>query len=201
MKAILLSLEKRETKTKLPDVPEAPVEAAGEKIIKELREKAVVIIPVTRNSNYLSANFVTADSITEKDMALLASLKKQLIWLNLGHKNFPDSLLEPIGELTNLTRLQLNYTAVTDSGIASLQSLTNLQYLNLVGTKVTANGLLPLKSLSNLQSIYLYRTFISSSDWPVLKSNFPKVTLDTGGYQVPFLATDTVIVKPPEKKN
>jgi hypothetical protein len=66
---------------------------------------------------------------------------------------------------------------------------------------VTAQGMLQLKSLPKLQAIYLYKTFISSSDWPLLKSNFPKVTLDTGGYQVPFLETDTMIVKPPVKKS
>jgi hypothetical protein len=79
--------------------------------------------------------------------------------------------------------------------------LVNLQYLNLVGTKVTSQGVIQLKNLPKLQAIYLYKTFISSSDWPLLKSNFPKVTLDTGNYYVPILETDTTIVMPPEKKN
>ena len=201
IKPVLLALQKTEPKRGLPDVPEKPVEPADDKIIKQLREKGVVIIPVTRNSNYLSANFVTVDTVTVKEVSLLGSLKKQLIWLNLSDKKIPDSLCKEIGELTNLTRLQLNNTPVTDLGVGSLQSLINLQYLNLVGTQVTSQGVLQLKSLPNLQAIYLYKTFISSSDWTTLKNNFPKVTLDTGGYQVPFLETDTLIVKPPERKN
>jgi mono/diheme cytochrome c family protein/uncharacterized membrane protein len=200
IKPILLALQKATKKT-LPDVPEKPVERADDKIIKQLREKGVVIIPVTRNSNYLSANFVTVDSITVKEISLLGPLRKQLIWLNLGYKNVPDSLLKTIGQLTNLTRLQLNNTPVTDQGIVLLHSLTRLQYLNLVATRVTSQGLLKLKNLPDLQAIYLYKTFISASDWAILKNSFPKVTLDTGGYQVPFLETDTLIVKPPEKKN
>ncbi len=200
IKPLLLALQKTETKKGLPDVPEKPVEPADDKVIKQLREKGVVIIPVTRNSNYLSANFITVDTVTENEISMLGSLKKQLIWLNLGHKNIPDSFLETIGQLANLTRLQLNNTNVTDKGIAPLQSLLNLQYLNLVGTKVTSQGLLQLKNLPNLQAVYLYGSFISSSDWPALKTGFPKVTLDTGGYQVPFLETDTLIVKPPERK-
>ena len=200
IKPILLSLQKV-VKKSLPDVPEKPVVAADEKVVKQLREKGVVIIPVTRNSNYLSANFVTVDSVTEKEMVLLGSLKKQLIWLKLSDKNISDSLLKTVGQLTNLTRLQLDNTPVTDKGIVSLQTLVNLQYLNLVGTKVTSHGLIQLKGLPNLQAIYLYKTFINFTEWAQLKKNFPKVTLDTGGYQVPFLETDTVIVKPPEKKN
>ena len=201
IKPILLALQKAQPKKTLPDVPEKPVEPANEKIVKQLRDKGVVLIPVTRNSNYLSANFITVDSITEKEMTLLGSLKKQLIWLNLSYKNIQDSLVRTIGQLTNLTRLQLNNTPITDSALLFLQTLTNLQYLNLVGTKVTAQGLMRMNPLPDLQAIYLYRTFISSSDWQQLKNKFPKVTLDTGGYQLPFLESDTMIVKPPEKKN
>lgn len=201
IKQVLLALQKAKPKRSLPDVPEKPVEPADDKIIKQLREKGVVVIPVTRNSNYLSANFITVDSVTVREIALLGSLKKQLIWLKLSDKNISDTLLKGIGLLTNLTRLQLDNTSITDKGLVSLQTLTNLQYLNLVGTKVTSQGLIQLKNLPNLQSIYLYQTFISPSDWQQLKNNFPKVILDTGGYKVPFLETDTVIVKQQEKKN
>ena len=201
IKPVLLALQKPAPKKILPDVPEKPVEAADEKIIKQLREKGVAIIPVTRNSNYLSANFVTVDSVTSKELSLLSSLKKQLIWLKLSDKKISDSMLVTIGQLTNLTRLQIDNTPITDKGVAGLKPLSNLQYLNLVGTKVTTQGLIELKGLQRLQAVYLYKTFINPSDWPTLKNNFPKVTLDTGGYSVPFLETDTMIVKPPEKKN
>ena len=200
IKPVLLALQK-EVKKVLPDLPQTPVDKADEKAIQKLKERGIIVFPVARNSNYLKANFVTVDSITTKDIVLLSPIKKQLVWLNLGYKKIPDSLLIPIAQLTNLTRLQLDNTPITDKGLISLQSLINLQYLNLVGTKVTSQGVIQLKNLPKLQAIYLYKTFISSSDWPMLKNNFPKVTLDTGGYRVPFLETDTMIVKPPEKKN
>jgi mono/diheme cytochrome c family protein/uncharacterized membrane protein len=201
IKPVLLALQSAAPKKILSDVSEKLVEAADEKTLKQLRDKGVIIIPITRNSNYLSANFVTVDPVTSKDITLLSSLKKQLIWLKLSDKKISDSMLTTIGQLTSLTRLQLDNTSISDKGLISLQSLTNLQYLNLVGTKVTNQGVIQLKSLPNLQAIYLYKTFISSSDWSTLKNSFPKVTLDTGGYQVPFLETDTMIVKPPERKN
>jgi len=200
IKPILLSLQKP-IKNSLPDIPEKPVEAADEKILKQLREKSVVVIPVTRNSNYLSANFVTVDSITNKEILLLSGLKNQLVWLKLSNKNIADSLFKKIGELTSLTRLQLDNTSITDKELTSLNALVNLQHLNLVGTKVTAQGLIQLKSLPNLQAIYLYKTFINSYDWPLLRNNFPKVTLDTGGYKVSFLETDTMLVKQAPKKD
>ena len=101
-----------------------------------------------------------------------------------------------IARITNLTLLQLNNTKVTDKGLASLNKLDNLQSLNLVGTKVTAQGILQLGSLMSLQSIYLYRTKVSRTDWLQLKKAFPKALLDTGGYRVPLLPSDTTEVKP-----
>jgi len=200
IKPILISLQK-EVKKIPPDVPQAMVEKADEKALQKLKQRGIVVLPVAQNSNYLTVNFITVDSITYNDIALLLSIKKQLVWLNLSGKKISDTLLTPIAQLVNLTRLQLDNTMITDKGLASLQSLASLQYLNLVGTKVTTQGLIQLKGLSNLQAIYLYKVFISSSDWAILKNNFPKVTLDTGGYQVPFLETDTMIVKPPLKKS
>lgn len=200
IKPILLSLQKQVKK--IPsDVPQTIVENADEKTLQNLKQRGIVVLPVAQNSNYLTVNFVTVDSITNTDISLLQSIKKQVIWLNLSGKQISDNLLAPVAQLSNLTRLQLDNTLVTDKGIASLRSLANLQYLNLVGTKVTSNGIMQLKGLPKLQAVYIYKTFITASEWPILKSNFPNVTLDTGGYNVPIFETDTTIVKPPEKKN
>ena len=35
-------------------------------------------MPVAQNSNYLSANFVTVDSVTDNDIALLLAIKKTI---------------------------------------------------------------------------------------------------------------------------
>ncbi|HET6766633.1 MAG TPA: hypothetical protein VFH08_04520, partial [Chitinophagaceae bacterium] len=198
IKPILLSLQK-EVKKILPDVPQAAVAKADEKAIQKLKERGLVVLPVGQNNNYVKANFVTVDSVTIDDIALLLPIKKQLVWLNLSGKRISDTILTTVSKLTNLTRLQLGNTSVTDRGIASLQSLVELQYLNLVGTIITAQGVLQLKSLPRLQAIYLYKTFINSSEWQMLKDNFPKVTLDTGGYFVPILETDTTMVTTPPK--
>ena len=200
IKPILLSLQK-EVKKIPPDVPQAMVEKPDEKAVQKLKQRGVVVLPIAQNSNYLTVNFITVDSITSNDISSLLSIKKQLVWLNLSEKKISDTLLDPIAQLVNLTRLQLDNTLITDKVLATLRSLINLQYLNLVGTKVTANGIMQLKGLSKLQAIYIYKTFITTAEWPTLKSNFPNVTLDTGGYYVPILETDTTIVKPPDKKN
>ena len=76
-----------------------------------------------------------------------------------------------------------------------LKSLDKLQSLNLVGTNVTAKGITALKDLKQLNTLYLYKTKVDKKDWPQLKKQFPKIILDSGGYVVPLLPTDTVVVK------
>lgn len=86
----------------------------------------------------------------------------------------------------------------TDKGMGYLKGLHNLQSLNLVGTKVTVQGVRQLQSLKQLQSLYLYQTGVRGKDWASLKQLFPHTVLDSGGYVIPVLVTDTTLVKAPQ---
>jgi hypothetical protein len=96
--------------------------------------------------------------------------------------------------------LGLEYSNITDSGLATLTKLTGLQYLNLVGTPVTLKGIIQLKTLPHLTTIYLAQTAVEKKEWPSLQKAFPNAMLDSGGYQVNSLASDTTLVKAPPRK-
>ncbi len=153
-------------------------------------------MPVAQNSNYIMANFVTASGINNKDLSLLLPLKEQLIWLKVGDTKISDGALVYVAQCTNITFLQLHNTNVTDKGLSLLKSLDKLQSLNLVATNVTANGVIALKDLNQLNTLYLYKTKVDKKDWEQLKKEFPKTILDSGGYVVPLLPTDTIVAKP-----
>lgn len=196
LKPVLVALQKDHTETKAPaNIPKDAVEKADDKAIEQLRKKGVIVMPVSQNSNYLMVNFVTASSISDNDLALLLPIKKQLVWLKIGDINISDSALRYIGQCTNLIMLQLNNTNITDAGLLQLKNLEQLQSLNLVGTKVSTAGIVALKNLKKLQSLYLYQTKVQQKNWEFLKQQFPKVMIDTGGYIVPLLETDTIVVK------
>lgn len=180
-------------------VPATPVEPADPKAIKVLSDKGVVVLPVAQNSHYLMANFITAVDISNKDMALLLPLKKQLIWLKLGNTTVTDEALASVSQCKNIMVLDLNNTRISDKGLGFVKSLDSLQTLNLVGTKVSAPGLLQLKSLQRLQSVYLYQSHVNKSDWAMLKKALPKTYLDSGGYSLAFIPTDTMQVLPGKK--
>jgi uncharacterized membrane protein len=196
IKPLLGALQKTpEAKKDFTLVPAVPVEKADDKIVEQLRQKGVVVLPVSQGSNYLMANFVTRTKIENEDLQLLSLLKKQLVWLKLSYSNFSDTNVQAIVQLKNLTRLSLDHTVISDKGIEELKTLTNLQYLNLVDTRVTAQGVLQLKELKELQSLFLYQTKINKEDWKELQQNFPKTRIDSGGYSVSTLVTDTTRVK------
>ena len=201
LKPALLALQKVDVKKVIvPDLPSKPVSKANDDAIKKLKDIGVVVEPVAQNTNYLSANFVTVTNPGNREIQLLLPLKEQLIELKLGSSSITDSALLVIAQFENLMRLQLDYTKITDKGLANLTALQNLRYLNLVGTAVTEKGVLQLKDLKSLRSIYLYQTMVKKSEWNDLKKAFPKTFIDSGGYTVPFLPTDTIEVKPPKTK-
>lgn len=201
IKPVLLSLQSGvEEEMQLADIPVKMVEKANEAAIQKLKDRGVTVTPVALNSNYLAANFVTVDSVTENDLKLLEPLKKQLIWLKLGGKKITDANLSSISKLTSLTRLYLDRTKITDIGLSQLKNLSQLQYINLVGTGVTGKGLEQLKELKNLRQVFIYQTGISATEWINLKKIFPETIIDTGGYKVQMLETDTIEKKAPVKK-
>ena len=201
LKPALLALQNvQEKKIIVPDLPAKPVVKANDEAIKKLKDIGAVVDPVAQNTNYLSANFVTVTNPGDREIQLLLPLKEQLIELKLSGASITDSALLVIAQFKNLMRLQLDHTKITDKGLASLRALEELRYLNLVGTAVTEKGVMQLKDLKNLRSIYLYQTGVKKSEWKDLKKAFPKTLIDSGGYTVPFLPTDTVEVKPPKTK-
>jgi hypothetical protein len=201
IKPMLLALQSGEVKKEinLSDIPGKEVEKANDAAVQKLKDRGVAVIPVALNSNYLSVNFVAVDSVTENDLQLLESLKKQLIWIKLGGKKITDNHLAAIAKLSSLTRLYLERTNVTDKGITGLKNLSQLQYINLVGTSVTAKGMEELKELKNLSQIFIYQTPVTRTEYISLKKAFPETIIDTGGYKISFLESDTIEVKAPVK--
>jgi len=202
IKPVLLALQSGvEDVMQLSDIPVTMVEKANEAAIQKLKDRGVTVTPVALNSNYLTANYVTVDSVTENDLKLLEPLRKQLIWLKLGGKKITDANLTTISKLSSLTRLYLDRTNVTDVGLNQVKNLLQLQYINLVGTGITVKGLEHLKEIKSLHQIFINQTGIKSNEWISLKKIFPGAQIDTGGYMVPILASDTTELKEAVKRN
>ncbi|MBX2913988.1 MAG: hypothetical protein KF856_01820 [Cyclobacteriaceae bacterium] len=180
--------------TSMAEVPEGNTDAADQKIIQSLSRLGAVVLPVADGSNYLSVNLVNVTAI-DSSFDLLVKLKQQLVWLKAGDLPVDDSHLNQVAQLTQLTKLSLERTAITDVALTTLNSLKQLQYLNLNQTKVTATGIKFLRELKDLHSLYIYGTEVKATDLADLQQVFPNTKVEIGNYVVPTLETDTTILK------
>ncbi len=184
----------QQNQTAVSDIPATVVDKAPDSIIQKLKLLDVAVNPVAAKSNYLTVSFVAVDSITLQHLQLLKVFSKQIIWLKMSDVQISDEVCAVIGNLPNLTRLFLNKTNITDNGLAYFKNLAQLQYLNLSATNITANGIKNIYQLKNIRQLYLYQTKMSNADIGSIKSNFTNAVIDTGGYQLQSLASDTIKV-------
>jgi mono/diheme cytochrome c family protein len=174
-------------------IPKDKVNPGNSILIDSLRAMDITVIPLAAGNNYLTVSFLNAKVNPDSVLGILTGLKDQVIFLKLSGSKLSDSGATAIAGLHHLTRLYLEKTKITDAGLQKLTTLKHLQYLNLTGTGVTIKGVMALKGLSELQSVYLYQTKIKTAGFIELKKAFPGVKVDSGGYNVPFIADDTVV--------
>lgn len=193
----LLAMQSAVVSVKKPAIPDGTVEKAPESALDTLRRAGVIVLPVAANSNYLHVNFVSIPKITDRVVALLVPISKQIVWLKLGYAELSGNSWKRIGQCNNLTRLSIEHTNITDESLANLSGLNQLMYLNLAGTKVSSKGVEQLKGLSKLESLFLGQTMVKGKDFASIQKLLPKTVIDSGNYHVENLATDTQLVKAP----
>jgi uncharacterized membrane protein/mono/diheme cytochrome c family protein len=195
LKNTLLALQDFNKDIQNKTIPDKAVNEGDANAINSLKNLGVLVIPVGLNSNYLSVNLSGNKKIKAKDLELLLKLKDQIVWIKAADLQLGDSLTSIIGQLYNTTLLHLNGSNVNDNNLNNITKLNKLVSLNLTNTGITEKGVLALKNLASLNSLFLFNTKIKPSAWKELVASFAKTKLDSGGYMVPTLASDTVMLK------
>ena len=135
-----------------PDAPDPGALAAAE-------AAGFSVKPIATGLAFVQVQTTNAgDAIEDAEVAALAALAPQIVWLDLGGTAVTDAGLESVGRLAHVVRLDLSRTAVSDAGLAHLADLAYLESLNLYGTAVSDAGLEHLESLSRLRWLYLWQT-------------------------------------------
>jgi uncharacterized membrane protein len=178
------------------DLPMGPAPAAPAEPIRRLRSAGALVLPIAQGSNYLEVDCMS-DTLGPEALAAIPLLKDQLVSLKCSRVKEGDSLVTAAAACQKLVRLWLDHTAITGANLGELKSLPNLKYLNLAATAIRADDLARLKGAPKLTEIYLYQTRIGRADWAGIQQEFPKVKVDSGAYTMPFLTTDTAIVRTP----
>jgi hypothetical protein len=201
MKRMLKTFERggKQRESSVPaDLPPEPEQPADLSLVDSLEKLGLLILPLAESSGNLEISFINCTLPPDSILPLLEPLSLQVVSLDLSGKKATDAGMTAIGKLFRLRKLNIAQASITDQGLPALSALQDLRYLNLSRTQVTAGGLAKLVNLKKLQSLYLFGTHVSRADWAALKVQFPGVNLDSGGYRLPLLPSDTSLVT--EKK-
>jgi uncharacterized membrane protein len=180
------------------DLPMTPVAAAPEEAVRRVRAAGALVLPVAKGSNWLEVIWPEG-VVRPEGLEGLARLKDQVVSLKFSFCRGSDELVTAAAGCPKLVRLWLDHTAITGARLGELARLGGLRYLNLTGTGIGAGDVEKLKGMPKLAEIYLYQTKVGREEFSGLVRAFPRAVLDSGGYGMPFLTTDTAIVREPGK--
>jgi hypothetical protein len=181
-------------------LPVQKVSAISSDVLSALTKEGVAIVPIVNGSNYVRANLIGVETLSTQTFQLLSKISDQLLQLNASFTTIKDEHLSALSNCKQLKQLELNGTSITNKGLASLAALENLEILSITQTKATAEGISSLTAIKNLKKVFLYNTSYTSAAIAQLKQKMPGLLIDTGGYKLPILVTDTTEAKALEIK-
>jgi uncharacterized membrane protein/mono/diheme cytochrome c family protein len=181
-------------------LPEDDVPDADPVLLEKLRAQGIVILQIDPSKGYLMANLMNTSRPVDSLLMEMESLSRQLVWLKLSGTDLSDDGCRVISKFNQLIRLQIDQTRITDAGLSALVSLAKLEKLNLAGDRITLQGIRQLKSLTALKSLNIWKTGLAAADQTEVFNILSGVKIDTGGYTLPFLPSDTMVVQDTRKK-
>jgi hypothetical protein len=105
---------------------------------------------------------LSLSNVTHEGLKELTHLKElQTLSFAGNYHKLTDASLQEIGRLSNLTSLDLTYTAITDAGMVHLLPLAKLSNLNVYRTNLTDNGLMQLTGLKGLRKLEIGLTRVT----------------------------------------
>lgn len=160
-----------------------PVEASLE---QELEEAGFMVNTLSAENNYLDVDLSTSGAeVTAETLRKLLEAKEHVTWLNLAGCSLTDEHMEIIGQLTNLTKLNLSRNPqITGQGTSHLQNLEQLEYLNLYATGADDQTLEQIKALPRLRSVFLWQSKVTPEKAAELRTARSGLTVDIGETEV-----------------
>lgn len=131
--------------------------------------------------------------LSKSDIKKLASLKDQVVELNLSNSALTDDISKPISQFKNLKKIDLSNTSVSDKTLSYLEGLKMLEVLNIVNTKTTNQGLENLFTQIQPQQVYAWNSGIDEALAKKIAQNY-KSEVNVG---TPEGFAEAVHLKPP----
>ncbi len=162
-----------------------PLTDAEKKQVVEISAKMQALnaslMPLAQDTEQLRLGVINAaDKFGDKELALLAPIATQVVWVDLARSQITDAAADILAKMTNLERLHLENSKITDAGIAKLGALPNLEYLNLYGTKTTDGGIAKLAAAKGLKKLFVWQTGVTQNGAKALEALVPGLKVNVG---------------------
>ncbi|MDP1592426.1 MAG: c-type cytochrome domain-containing protein [Prosthecobacter sp.] len=185
--AVLLAkgLPKAVAPAKIAKPKPAALTEAEKKQVAEITAKMQALnaslMPLAQDTEQLRLGVINAaDKFGDKELVLLASIAKLIVWVDLARSQITDAAADTLAQMTNLERLHLENTKISDAGLARLAALQNLEYLNLYGTKTTDGGIAKLAAAKGLKKLFVWQTGVTQNGAKALESQVPGLKVNVG---------------------
>lgn len=171
-------------------LPEKEAKPASASDLEALKEVGILVNPAGQNTHYLEVNL---RGIAPSGAALkaLENLGDRVVRLNAAGLQNAAGWASALGQLKNLRVMHLQRSAWSDAEMVQLKALPHLQVLNLSFTAVTEKGLKELEELKDLRKLYLYGSGLKDRGGAI--KAFPGAVVDTGGYRLNVVETDSLV--------
>ncbi|MHA8050934.1 c-type cytochrome domain-containing protein [Aquirufa sp. ROCK-SH2] len=194
--------EEVDTKGKIYDFS-----AASESEIADVNTPFCSVRPISSQSPALEAEFFVAKKFDIKTLENLNKVAAQLVALNISKMPIKDADLKLIAQMTQLEKLNLNFTEITSKGLSNLEACQKLNSLSLAGTNIQyAELALLLRKIPALKEVFIWNTDINTSQIQSLTKAFPTLKIEQGYVpkdeklyiNPPILVNENLILKPHE---
>jgi uncharacterized membrane protein len=171
--AALVSGESKDGKIlKEPSILDTPITEANPKLLDKLRNKNVLITPISGADNYLDVSTINA-LLSDSLINDLKQISKHIINLNLSNKALPKSTTIFLNSCENLMSLRLEGSTISDVEITQLKTLKHVIYINLFSTKTSNEGINHLATFPSLSRIYCTNTTVTEAGVKLLNTKVP----------------------------
>jgi Leucine-rich repeat (LRR) protein len=133
------------------DISSTNIGDVGAEHLRQLRDLELLELP---------------DGISRSAVADLLATKPRLRSLSCGNSSnctYGDEVLEQVGRMADIEKLNISGISVTDSGVAHLTRCTRLKDVSLFACPITNKGLAEFGKITSLERLYLHKARLTTS--------------------------------------
>ena len=157
------------------------VDPLSEEDMAAIAAKGFYIRPIAMTTNFVDVKWKNVDTLAlSESLPILERAASQIAWLDLGHSEVTDDMLETVGKLKNVIRLRLEDNPITDEGVKNLVHLKHLESLNLYKTKISDICAPELLEFKNLKRLYVWQSDFTAEGAEVVEGGLKNVEVVLG---------------------